>query len=72
MGTARNIRGWSVVQDRACICGRAACAEKLEEQRARREAIIAAQELVFDDPSRMTGLEYPILPPDLTAARCAG
>ena len=67
MGTAGNIRGWSVVRDRVCVCGQPACEQVAAEIRARREAIIEAQEFVFADGARMTGLEKPLTQP-LTAA----
>jgi hypothetical protein len=67
MGTAQKVKNWSWVRDRACVCGRAACEQTQAEIRAKREAIVEAQELAFDDPARMTGLENP-LARDLTEA----
>ena len=67
MGTTGKIKGWSVVRDKVCVCGQPACEQRQEEVRAQRAAILAAQELAFDDSARMTGLENPIQT-DLTAA----
>jgi hypothetical protein len=67
MGTAGNTKNWSWVRDRACICGQPACEQRQAEIRAQREAIIAAQDLAFDEPHRMTRPENP-LARDLTAA----
>jgi hypothetical protein len=58
MGTQVQKRAWSWVQDRTCGCG--ACERRQKEIRARRAAIIRAQELNFDEPHRMTGLENPL------------
>jgi hypothetical protein len=60
MATAGKEQRWSVVRDRVCVCGQPACQQALEEQRARREAIIAAQERAFDDTARITGPERPL------------
>ena len=67
MGTAGNSKNWSWVRDRACVCGQPACEQRQAEIRAKRAAIIEAQERAFDDSARMTGLENP-LARDLTAA----
>ena len=67
MGTAGNQQRWSFVRDKRCVCGQPACEQAEAEIRARRAAIIAAQELAFDDSARMTGLERPLMGP-LTAA----
>ena len=67
MGTTGKIQGWSVVRDKVCVCGQPACEQRQEEVRAQRAAILAAQELAFDGPERMTGLENPLCQ-DLTAA----
>ena len=66
-GTTGKIQGWSVVRDKVCVCGQPACEQAQAEIRAKRDAIIAAQERAFDDTARMTGLERPIVR-DLTAA----
>jgi hypothetical protein len=66
MGTAGNIRGWSWVQDKPCACGQRACAYQVA--RERRLAIVKAQEALFDEPTRPTGIRRPLLLCDLTAA----
>ena len=68
MGTAEKIRGWSIVPANDCVCGLPACRRAQAEARAKRASIIAAQELAFDEPARMTGLENPIARDALTAA----
>ena len=68
METSVNKR-WSWVLDRSCGCG--ACERRREEVRANRAAIIRAQEIAFDEPHRMTGLENPIARSGLTEAAAA-
>jgi hypothetical protein len=57
----------SIVRDKVCVCGQPACEQTQAEIRAKRSAIIEAQDRAFDDTARMTGLERPIAR-DLTAA----
>jgi hypothetical protein len=64
METAGQHRTWSWVRDRTCGCG--ACERRAAEIRAKRAAIIRAQDLAFDEPHRMTGLENPLPRLDLT------
>jgi hypothetical protein len=61
MGTAGNIRNWSWVRDKPCSCGSRACREALRLAQDRREAIIEAQELLFDEPDRSASLARPLL-----------
>ena len=72
MGPARQTRNWSWVRDRACVCGRPACETAQAETRAKRDAIIRAEELKFDEAPRMTSVERPLVRDfDLTEASFA-
>ena len=61
MGTAGNSKNWSWVRDRPCLCGNRACARALRLARERREAIVEAQDALFDEPTRSASLARPLL-----------
>ena len=71
MCTATKIEKWSWVRYRTCVCGRPACEQTQAEIRAQRARIIAAQELAFDEPHRMTSPEGPLVS-DLDLTSVAG
>ena len=68
MATAGKIRGWSIVGNSLCFCGQKSCKAFHEQVQAQRERLIAAQEMVFDEPTRAAGVQNPIRVFDLTAA----
>ena len=60
MGTAGNIRSWSLVQGN-CRCGMRACREAQREAWERREAIAEALDAQFDEPTRSASVARPLL-----------
>jgi hypothetical protein len=60
MGTAGNIRSWSLVQGN-CRCGLRACQNAQRESWKRREAIAEALDFQFDEPARMVSVGRPLL-----------
>lgn len=61
MGTAGKLQGWSVVVERRCPHDCPACHAEEAERDALRSALIEAQEALFDEPARMTGIEQPLV-----------
>ena len=52
MGTlGKTYQNWSIATLHSCGCGRVTCVRERAAERERIEAIIAAQEALFDEPT---------------------